>query len=310
MDKKINVAVVMGGPSAERDVSLATGTAVAEALRDKGYNVEAIDLEPDRITEQLNECGATIVFNAVHGLYGEDGCLQGVLEMIGMPYTGSGVLASALAMDKVASKRIFQATEIPTPRCLILSQEDKQNQKEIILKTFSLPIVVKPASQGSSIGVVIVKQENELTAALETAFSYGKEVLIEEFVIGKELTVAVMASQGEVRAFPVINIVPHSGTYDFKSKYTKGETEYLVPAPLSEAETKRAQEVAIQAYKVLGCRGVARADLMLDKEGQVFVLELNTVPGMTSTSLVPKAALAVGLSFPDLCEKILLSAVK
>ncbi|NCD10021.1 MAG: D-alanine--D-alanine ligase [Negativicutes bacterium] len=310
MDKIIKVAVVMGGPSAEREVSLATGTAVAEALREKGYNVEAIDLEPDRITEQLNACGATMVFNAVHGLYGEDGCLQGVLEMIGMPYTGSGVLASALAMDKIASKRIFQATEIPTPRCLILSQEDKQNQKEIILKTFSLPVVVKPASQGSSIGVVIVKQENELPEALETAFSYGKEVLIEEFVIGKELTVAVMASQGEVRAFPVINIVPHSGTYDFKSKYTKGETEYLVPAPLSEAETKRVQEVAIQAYKVLGCRGVARADLMLDKEGQVFVLELNTVPGMTSTSLVPKAALAVGLSFPDLCEKILLSAVK
>lgn len=310
MDKKIKVAVVMGGPSAEREVSLATGTAVAEALRENGYNVEAIDLEPDRITEQLNACGATVVFNAVHGLYGEDGCLQGVLEMIGMPYTGSGVLASALAMDKVASKRIFQATEIPTPRCLILSQEDKQNQEEIILKTFSLPVVVKPASQGSSIGVVIVKQENELTEALKKAFSYGKEVLIEEFVIGKELTVAVMDCQGEVRAFPVINIVPHSGTYDFKSKYTKGETEYLVPAPLSEAETKRAQEVAIQGYKVLGCKGVARADLMLDEEGQVFVLELNTVPGMTSTSLVPKAALAVGLSFTDLCEKILLSAVK
>ena len=181
---------------------------------------------------------------------------------------------------------------------------------EIILNSFSLPVVVKPASQGSSIGVVIVKQAKELEEALQTAFSYGEEVLIEEFITGKELTVAVMSYNGEIKAFPVINIVPHSGTYDFKSKYTKGETEYLVPAPIGDAETQHAQEVAVQAYKVLGCRGVARADLMLDDEGQVFVLELNTVPGMTSTSLVPKAAAAVGISFPELCERILLSAQK
>ena len=173
-----------------------------------------------------------------------------------------------------------------------------------------MPVVVKPASQGSSLGVVIVKQEKELEEALQTAFSYGEEVLIEEFITGKELTVAVMSYDSEIKAFPVINIVPHSGMYDFKSKYTKGETEYLVPAPISEAETQHAQEVAVQAYKVLGCKGVARADLMLDNEGQVFVLELNTVPGMTSTSLVPKAAAAVGISFPELCERILLSAQK
>jgi len=195
MDKNMKVAVVMGGPSAEREVSLATGAAVVSALQEKGYDVEAIDIVPGKITEQLNTCGANVVFNAVHGLYGEDGCLQGLLEMIGIPYTGSGVLASAIAMDKVASKRIFQATEIPTPRCLILSQEDKQNHKEIILNSFSLPVVVKPASQGSSLGVVIVKQEKELEEALQTAFSYGKEVLIEEFITGKELTVAVMLLQ-------------------------------------------------------------------------------------------------------------------
>ena len=159
MDKNMKVAVVRGGPSAEREVSLATGTAVVYKKKKKGYDVEAIDIVPGKITEQLNNCGANVVFNAVHGLYGEDGCLQGLLEMIGIPYTGSGVLASAIAMDKVASKRIFQATEIPTPRCLILSKEDKQNQKEIILNSFSLPVVVKPASQGSSLGVVIVKQE-------------------------------------------------------------------------------------------------------------------------------------------------------
>ena len=310
MDNNMKVAVVMGGPSAEREVSLATGAAIVSALKEKGYDAEAIDIVPGKITEQLKTCGASVVFNAVHGLYGEDGCLQGLLEMIEMPYTGSGVLASAITMDKVASKRIFQATEIPTPRCLILSKDDRQNHKEIILNSFSLPIVVKPASQGSSIGVVIVKQEKELEEALKTAFFYGGEVLIEEFISGKELTVAVMTYEGETRAFPVINIVPHSGTYDFKSKYTKGETEYLVPAPIGEVETQHAQEVAVQAYKVLGCKGVARADLMLDNEGQVFVLELNTVPGMTSTSLVPKAASAAGISFPELCERILLSVRK
>jgi len=306
----MKVAVVMGGPSAEREISLVTGTSVAAALRENGYDVATIDIEPEKIIDQLKKSEATIVFNAVHGLYGEDGCLQGVLEMLGMPYTGSGVLASAITMDKVASKRIFQATEIPTPRCLILSNEGSRDYNEIILNSFSLPVVVKPASQGSSLGVVIVKQEKDLAEALEVAFSYGEEVLIEEFIKGKELTVAVMSADGEVKAFPVINIVPHSGTYDFKSKYTKGETEYLVPAPLSDDETVRAQEVAVQAYRVLGCKGVARADLMLDNEGRVFVLELNTVPGMTSTSLVPKAAAAAGISFPDLCEKILLSARK
>lgn len=310
MDKKMKVAVVMGGPSAEREISLVTGRSIAEALKEKDYAVECIDLEPKNIAEQLQNCGATVVFNAVHGLYGEDGRLQSVLEMLGIPYTGSGVLASAIAMDKVASKRIFQATKIPTPRCLILEQGDKQNHKEIILGTFSLPVVVKPASQGSSLGVVIVKQEAELDEALLTAFYYGDEVLIEEFITGKELTVAVMATDEGVQAFPVINIVPHSGTYDFKSKYTKGETEYLVPAPLSDDMTKYVQEVAVQAYKVLGCKGVARADLMLDEEGQAFVLELNTVPGMTATSLVPKAAAAAGISFQNLCEKILLSVKK
>lgn len=310
MNKNIKVAVVMGGPSAEREVSLSTGTAIAQALRSKGYDVAVIDLEPAKIIEQLNSCHADAVFNAVHGLYGEDGCLQGILEMLGVPYTGSGVLASAVAMDKVASKRIFQASAIPTPRCLILCEDDETDPIAEILDKFSLPVVVKPAAQGSSIGVVIVKQREELEPALETAFKYGHEVLVEEFIPGKEITVAVMMLDGHAEALPVINIVPHSGTYDFKSKYTKGETEYLVPAPIGEEATRKAQEAALQAYKIIGCRGVARADLILDEKGDIFLLEINTVPGMTETSLVPKAAASKGLSFPELCEKILLSAIK
>ncbi|HIU63549.1 MAG TPA: D-alanine--D-alanine ligase [Candidatus Avacidaminococcus intestinavium] len=309
MEKNKRVAVVMGGPSAERDISLLTGQAIVDALKSKDYDVVGIDIEPHRISEQLRDAQASIVFNATHGLYGEDGKLQGVLEMMGMPYTGSGVLASAVAMDKVATKRIFQSSNVSTPDSLILRVEEKENFAAILTK-FQLPIVVKPASQGSSIGVVIVKKAEELTAALDEAFIYDKEVLIEEFIEGKELTVAVMELEGKVTALPIINIVPHSGVYDYKSKYTKGETEYIVPALLDEATTNKVQETAVLAYKALGCAGVARADIILDAEGRIYVLELNTVPGMTATSLVPKAAAAIGISFPDLCETILMTAVK
>ncbi|MEG1727869.1 MAG: D-alanine--D-alanine ligase [Acidaminococcaceae bacterium] len=304
------IAVVMGGPSAEREISLVTGAAIAQALREKNYEVETIDLEPKNFAQQLADSKAQVVFNAVHGLYGEDGRLQSVLEMLDVPYTGSGVLASALAMDKVASKRIFQAAGIPTPRALIFTAGEQAVAKQDILQKFQLPVVVKPASQGSSIGVVIVKEAAELQAALQTAFSYCNSIVVEEFIQGKEITVALLATADAIHAFPVINIVPHSGTYDFKSKYTKGETEYLVPAPLDEKTTAAVQAVASAAYKIIGCQGVARADMMLDAENKAYVLELNTVPGMTATSLVPKAAGAEGISFPDLCEKILLAIGK
>lgn len=307
MNNYKKIAVVMGGPSAEREISLVTGNAIAAALEEKGHAVVRIDLEPKKITEQLAQSGADIVFNAVHGLYGEDGRLQSVLEMLGMPYTGSGVLASALAMDKVASKRIFQAAGISTPNSLIFTRAEEKEAEAIIFTKFSLPVVVKPASQGSSIGVEVVKEREHLIKAMENAFTYSNEVLVEEFISGEELTVAMMEINGEVHAFPVINIRPRSGAYDFKSKYTKGETEYLVPAPLPEATTKHVQKLAIAAYKVLGCKGVARADVMLDNQGQGYVLEVNTVPGMTATSLVPKAAAAENICFQNLCEMMLAS---
>ena len=302
------VAVVMGGPSAEREVSLNTGAAIANALREYGYtNVVEIDLDPRNFGKQLAESKAEVVFNAVHGLYGEDGRLQTLLEICEMPYTGSGMIASVSCMDKVITKRMLRDAGISTPACLIVNKKES-GIKEKIMQRFSLPVVIKPASQGSSIGVEIVKEENQLDEALANAFKYSRDILVEEFIGGKELTVSMMQKDGEVVALPVIHIAPHSGTYDYHSKYTKGATEYICPADLDEETTKKVQEISKQAYEVLGCSGVARADVMLDEEGNGYVLEINTVPGMTATSLVPKAAAAAGISFPELCNIILQSA--
>lgn len=302
------VAVVMGGPSAEREVSLNTGAAIANALREYGYtNVVEIDLDPRNFGKQLAESKAEVVFNAVHGLYGEDGRLQTLLEIREMPYTGSGMIASVSCMDKVITKRMLRDAGISTPACLIVNKKES-GIKEKIMQRFSLPVVIKPASQGSSIGVEIVKEENQLDEALANAFKYSRDILVEEFISGKELTVSMMQKDGEVVALPVIHIAPHSGTYDYHSKYTKGATEYICPADLDEETTKKVQEISKQAYEVLGCSGVARADVMLDEEGNGYVLEINTVPGMTATSLVPKAAAAAGISFPELCNIILQSA--
>jgi len=302
------VAVVMGGPSAEREVSLNTGAAIANALREYGYtNVVEIDLDPRNFGKQLAESKAEVVFNAVHGLYGEDGRLQTLLEIREMPYTGSGMIASVSCMDKVITKRMLRDAGISTPACLIVNKKES-GIKEKIMQRFSLPVVIKPASQGSSIGVEIVKEEKQLDEALANAFKYSRDILVEEFIGGKELTVSMMQKDGEVVALPVIHIAPHSGTYDYHSKYTKGATEYICPADLDEETTKKVQEISKQAYEVLGCSGVARADVMLDEEGNGYVLEINTVPGMTATSLVPKAAAAAGISFPELCNIILQSA--
>ena len=308
--KNKTIAVMMGGPSAERDVSLNTGKAILEALTSKGYRAVGIDLIPENFAQQLAEAGADVVFNAIHGRFGEDGALQGALDMLGIPYTGSGVQASAVAMDKMMSKRLFAAAGIPTPRALYCTRrENRQEIERLIRNTFSLPVVVKAATQGSSIGVHIVSEEGDLAGAINDAFTYSDNVVIEEFIRGKELTVAIIGDE-TYEALPVIEIVPHSGRYDYRSKYTKGCTDYLVPAPLDAVSTAAVQQAAVAAAALLGCRGVARADVMMDQSGNPYVLEINTVPGMTATSLVPKAAAAAGLSFPDLCEKLLLMAAK
>ncbi len=311
MNKQDVVAVVLGGPSSEAEISRVTGAAIANALREKGYNAQEVELEPANLIPTLEKMDAKVVFNAVHGMYGEDGRLQSILEAAGIPYTGCGVLASAVAMDKAATKRFLQSANISTPRCLIINCRDAKNLDAVeakVLEQFSIPVVIKAATQGSSIGVHIVKDAKDVKAALEDCFKYSADVLVEECIKGKELTVAMMEDGDEIRCLPVIWIAPHSGAYDFHSKYTKGATDYHCPAPLSEEVTAHVQKLALATYKVLGLSGVARVDVMLDENNQGYVLEANTIPGMTATSLVPKAAAAVGISFPELCEKILLSA--
>lgn len=311
MNKQDVVAVVLGGPSSEAEISRVTGAAIANALREKGYNAQEVELEPANLIPTLEKMGAKVVFNAVHGMYGEDGRLQSILEAAGMPYTGCGVLASAVAMDKAATKRFLQSANISTPRCLIINRRDAKDLDAVeakILEQFSIPVVIKAATQGSSIGVHIVKDAKDVKEAVIDCFKYSADVLVEECIKGKELTVAMMEDGDEIRCLPVIWIAPHSGAYDFHSKYTKGATDYHCPAPLSEKVTAHVQKLALDTYKVLGLSGVARVDVMLDENNQGYVLEANTIPGMTATSLVPKAAAAVGISFPELCEKILLSA--
>lgn len=302
-DKKI--AVVMGGPSAEREVSLNTGKAILAALKESNYNAVGIDLEPTRFVEQLAEEEIEVVFNAIHGQYGEDGILQGALELLGIPYTGSGVLSSAMAMDKGISKRMFLSADIPTPRSLLFTKADMDRDlvAEIVTE-FSIPVVVKSSSQGSSIGVVIVEKSGDLLEAVQQAFKYSDTILIEEFVKGRELTVAVWGNK-EPEALPIIEIVPRSGRYDYHSKYTSGATEYIVPAELNKATSTLVQKIAIEAFLILGCSGIARVDIMLDSNDRPYVLEVNTIPGMTATSLVPKAAAAAGITFPALCERLL-----
>lgn len=312
MMKNRKIAVVMGGPSPEREVSLNTGQAILTALKKKGYdNAVAIDLNPSSFVDDLRNNKIDIVFNAIHGQYGEDGLMQGFLELLGLPYTGSGVLASAVAMDKAISKKLFLTADIITPDSRLYHKDDLKNGRDIakeIIKDFGLPVVIKPNAQGSSIAVTIIEDKDRIQDALEEVFKYSDQVLAEKFIDGKELTVSIIGNSSP-ETLPIIEIVPNSGRYDYHSKYTKGATTYLVPAPIDDCLTKKVQKTALDAYKLLGCRGVGRVDVMLGKDGIPYVLEVNTMPGMTSTSLVPQAAAAAGISFPDLCERILFLAL-
>ena len=311
MDKNKTVAVVMGGPSAEEQISLSTGHAMAAALRSKGYNVKEIRLVPHSFSEQVKESGADVVVIAVHGLYGEDGRLQSALEMMGIPYTGSGVLASSVSMNKLTAKRVFLGSNIPTPDYMFLHRRDrgKQDMIKAITDKFSLPVVVKPVSQGSSLGVTIEKEISGLQKALDDAFQYDEEILVEEYIAGQETSVCMMRlKDGSVKVWPVILIHPHAEWYDFNAKYSAGGVDHLVPAPLPEDITRTLKDISVKAFEVLGCAGVARTDCMVDKNGKCYVLEMNTVPGMTPTSLVPDAARAEGTDFGDLCEMILETA--
>jgi D-alanine-D-alanine ligase len=298
LEEKI-IGVLMGGLSPEREVSLVSGNAVLEALERKGLNGIGIDVSND-IAFSLEKNKIDIAYIALHGVYGEDGSIQGLLEYAKIPYTGSGVLASALAYDKVKSKEIFKFNKISTADYQVFCREERGKQERIL----DFPVVVKPSNQGSSIGVSIVREEKEWEAALELAFSYAKEILVEKFIEGKLLAIGMNGEQ----PMPIVHIRPKSGFYDYESKYTSGRTEYSCPAELSIEETQRCKDIAVQVYRTLRGTGMPRVDVMLDAKGVPYVLEMNTIPGLTPTSLLPMAAKQSGLEFDDLVVEILKSA--
>lgn len=295
--KKSRVGVLMGGLSEEREISMKTGSAVLAALKNAGYNAVGIDADRD-VAEVLRKRKIEVAFIALHGRYGEDGSIQGLLEVMGVPYTGSGVRASSVAMDKLFSKRIFKSLNIPTPLWCDYVQGGS-------VKGVKLPYVVKPGSQGSAIGVSVVRKKSELSRAIKSASEHTSTgVLIEEFIEGREVTVGII----DGAALPTVEVVPKSGLYDYEAKYTKGCTDYLVPAPLAKRVDSRVQSVALMAYNALGVSGAARVDVMLDTALAPYVLEVNTVPGLTELSLLPMAARAAGISYTRLVEKMLRGA--
>lgn len=287
----------MGGLSPEREVSIVTGNSVLEAINRKGLIALPIHVDHN-IGETLKSNPIDLAFLALHGTFGEDGCIQGLLEYFKIPYTGSGVLGSALAYDKLKSKEILKFHGIPT------ADYEVFNKNQEIRRNLELPVVVKPTNQGSSLGVTIVHKESEWKPALDTAFAYSDEVIAEKFIEGKLLAIGMNG----ITPMPIVHIRPKSGFYDYEAKYTLGKTEYICPADIGENEAERCRQTATQVLRVLKGRGFPRVDVILDAHGIPQVLEMNTIPGMTPTSLLPMAAREMGLGFDDLVIEILKTA--
>lgn len=331
----MKIAVLMGGTSAEREVSLASGLAIVKALRGKGHEVATIDTArgfvsegdegsllpegvhaapPGALEGAISPIGlcdvrplreADVAFLALHGGAGEDGTIQALLELLGVPYTGSGPLGSGIAMDKDVSKRLLRDAQVPTLPWRVARAPEFAYDMDTIEDLIGIPCIVKPSKQGSSVGLTVVTEPGQLRAAVDEAARFDTEVMIERFVRGRELTVGILGDQ----ALPPVEIRPKKGIYDYESKYTPGMTEYLCPAPLEEEVVAQMQAYALRAFRVLKLRGYARIDFILAKE-QLWCLEANTLPGMTATSLLPKAAKAMGTEFPELCERIVQLAAR
>jgi D-alanine-D-alanine ligase len=291
------IAVLMGGMSSERPISMKSGKAVAAALRSRGHNVVEIDVGPN-LPSDLRKHQIDVAWLALHGSFGEDGCVQGLLEIMRIPYTGSGVRASAIAMDKIATKRILRGTDIPLP------EDTVWNQGDTTPSNLSYPVVAKTPNGGSTIGIHICEDEASLAHALNDCGRFESSVLLEQFVAGKEITVALIDGS----PMPVVEIRPAEGFFDFEAKYTKGQTEYLVPAPIDPVIAATAQQYAQTAFRAVGLSGIARADFIVDNDGIPWFLEINTIPGMTATSLTPMAAGANGILFEELVEMCLKGA--
>lgn len=287
--KNKKIAVLMGGPGSEREVSLRSGEAVARALQSCGAITVALDITG---TDFTLPAGTDLAFNMIHGTFGEDGQLQGILEARDMPYTGENAECSRIAFDKILTKEKFDAAGVPTAEWKKLHVGDKA--------PFEVPYVVKAPRQGSSVGVHIIKDGKDFDAAMKDCLQFGDEVLVEKFVKGRELTVGVV----DGKALPIVEIRPNEGFYDYQHKYTKGASEYFVPAPIGDEATALVQKTAIDACRALGLKIYSRVDILLTPDGAASVLEINTIPGMTETSLLPKAAAEAGIDFPSLCERI------
>jgi D-alanine-D-alanine ligase len=299
------VGVLYGGRSAERDVSIMSGTGVLQALQSRGIDAHGFD-PAERSLAELAAEKFDCVFIALHGRYGEDGSLQGALEQLGIPYTGSGVMASSVGMDKITTKIIWLSKNIPTPRYATVTPGDDLDK---VVAELGLPLIVKPPLEGSTIGITKVEKAEEFEAAVALAAGFDEVILAEEFVTGREFTVAVLGTGKHARALPIVEIVAPQGNYDYQNKYFTDDVQYHCPAKLDEALTAEIQKQAVDAYRALGCEGWARVDVLVrESDMRPFLLEVNTSPGMTGHSLVPMAARAVGISYEDLCVEILRSA--
>jgi D-alanine-D-alanine ligase len=335
MTTKRKIAVLMGGTSAEREVSLSTGRQILNALDPDKYTVYALDTasgqrflptdtmpslsqlrSADGMTEitalpQLPQVSGQdkpdLVFIALHGKGGEDGTVQGMLEVLGLPYTGSGVLASALAMDKAMSKRVLMSVGVLMPQDVTVTKTQthfSQTDSAGLAGKMPLPWIVKPSRQGSTIGMTVVEKPPQLKAATDTAFEFDDTVLIEQFITGTEITVPILGNE-TLEVLPIVEIVPNSGFYDYEAKYTPGATDEIVPARITEAIAREARQIAKLCHQTLGCRGMSRTDMIVTADGQIYTLEVNTIPGMTPTSLLPRSAEAAGYSFPQLLDRLI-----
>lgn len=301
MKKKLRIVVLSGGKSPEYEVSLSSGKMVLEALKKKGHNVLPLVIGKEgKGYEYLFKLKADVVFIAMHGPFGEDGTVQGLLELAGIPYTGSGVLASALGMDKLAFRQAIKETGVLVPEYLVLEKKDGSDK---VLKKFSLPVVVKPSNQGSSVGVNIVREKKDLNKSLEKAFKFGPRVIAEEFLSGTEVTCGILGNENP-SALPIAEIVPKNDFFDYEAKYTPGMSEEIVPARISPGLTNKVKETALKVYRAVNCLGFGRVDIIISK-GKPYVLEINTIPGLTPNSLLPKEAAAAGIAYPELIEKVI-----
>lgn len=300
----VRVTLLKGGKSGERDISLDSGAACAQALREDGFPVTEIDTADADAIQQILDSKPDLVFIALHGKDGEDGCVQGLCELMGVPYTGPGVLASALAMDKSRAKVFYDEAGLATAPWVTLYAGHPYDVDTVIEK-IGEHCVVKPAREGSALGVHIVEQREDIEPAIQEALNHDTEIVVEKFITGTEITVAVLGNENP-EALPVIEIVPQGDSefYDFKAKYAVGGANHIIPARLSDEITAKCQEDAVKAHKALGCTGVSRTDMIVDAEGTNWILETNTIPGMTATSLLPDAAAKIGIGFNELCKML------